>query len=129
MKRKRFKTPSSPATGRYRVEKLEERILFSADLAPFALGGPIEPADHLDRLADAANEDVAERNTITERTELVIIDSGVPELEQLIELLKAERGQDALIHILDSESDGLEPDQQHPCRLCVDRCGARVLSR
>lgn len=92
------------------VEELEPRILFSADLAPFA---PDNVAP--DGLAPASEQRVVDQNheyagiASTPRNELVIVDAGVEGYQTLLADMLAQAGDTRLLNVvvLDAHRDGI----------------------
>ncbi len=88
------------------IEELEPRILFSADLAPFAL----------DSLAPAPEQRVLNTEgefssvAATTRNELIIIDSGVEDYETLLADILDQAGSDRhfSVVVLDANRDGIK---------------------
>ncbi|MDP1929797.1 MAG: DUF4347 domain-containing protein [Thiobacillus sp.] len=88
------------------IEELEPRILYSADLAPFALDS-LAPAPE-QRIVNVDGEFASV--TAATRNELVIVDSGVQDYEALLADILDQAGNDRhfSVVILDSNRDGIE---------------------
>ncbi len=116
--------PHSPRGFDGQLEELEPRILFSADLfgllpgdasaasdsAPTAQVAllPATPADQ-QSTQDAAQLGQASMAASAARVELVFVDAGVPDGEQLVAFLQAQNdtGRTLEIHWIDAHEDGI----------------------
>ncbi|MDP1863954.1 MAG: DUF4347 domain-containing protein [Thiobacillus sp.] len=88
------------------IEELEPRLLYSADLAPFALDSLSPAPEHRVIQSDGEFSSVA----ATIRNELVIIDSGVQDYETLLADILGQAGSDRhfSVVVLDANRDGIE---------------------
>ena len=88
------------------IEELEPRILYSADLAPFALDS-LAPAPE-QRVVNADGEFASV--TATTRNELVIVDSGVQDYETLLADMLDQAGSDRhfSVVVLEADRDGIQ---------------------
>ncbi|MGD9363537.1 MAG: DUF4347 domain-containing protein, partial [Desulfobacterales bacterium] len=98
----------------YLLESLEARLLFSADLAPLPVdagttGAEFESDLEISLQPDSAGVEEAGENT-QERLEVIFVDSGVDDYQQLIEDIESqlEKGRQFDIVNLDSDSDGID---------------------
>ena len=96
----------APVRSRTLVERLEPRILLSADLPLLPPDDPGATAEH-QRVDDAAG--VAVRDVASLRHELVLIDAGVEDRQALLDDLRARSGESTRfdVHLLDAGSDGI----------------------
>ncbi|HEX6361391.1 MAG TPA: DUF4347 domain-containing protein, partial [Albitalea sp.] len=104
---RRWRQP--PEAARPRVEELEPRILYSADLNPLWQGDADAPEAEVRLLEDApdAAEGVGEHEA--RRLEIVFVDPGVPGWEALVaDLRAADPGErDLEVVVLDPAGDGI----------------------
>ena len=98
----------------YLLENLEPRLLFSADLAPLPVDGGTPGAEFESSLEfslqpDSGGMQQADDNT-AERREVIFVDSGVDDYQQLIDDIESqlEKGRQFDIVNLDSDSDGID---------------------
>ena len=97
----------------YLLENLEPRLLFSADLAPMPVDGgtpgvEFESSLEFSLQPDSGGMQEADDNT-AERREVIFVDAGVDDFQQLIDDLESqyEKGRNFSIVSLDSDSDGI----------------------
>lgn len=88
------------------IEELEPRLLFSADLAPFAVEGFQQHTEH--RVLNTTGEFAGTASAV--RQELVIVDSGVEDYQTLLNdiLGQADGNRRIEVIVLDANRDGLE---------------------
>ena len=98
----------------YLLESLEARLLFSADLAPLPVDGGTSGTEFESDLEislqpDGAGVQEAGENT-QERREVIFVDSGVDNYQQLIDDIESqlEKGRQFDIVNLDSDFDGID---------------------
>ncbi|MGV6818578.1 MAG: DUF4347 domain-containing protein [Thiotrichales bacterium] len=106
----RFRRPPPPEQP-LQLEELEPRVLFSADFVPVNIeaGMPAAEIEVVSTPVAVTADTAAERSPDAQRTELLIIDSQVPDYDKLLEaFLAANPGQDFEIHLLDGATKGID---------------------
>jgi hypothetical protein len=88
------------------VEELERRILHSADIAPLALYDPAPQSEAL--LVETAVDPAGFQESQVATRELVFVDPATPDYQKLVDSLKASRGSELDIVLLDAGRDGID---------------------
>ena len=99
---------------RPRIEEIEPRILYSADINPGLLDAAPLPSVAQQRTLDAGgefvNQSAVQAAAQQTRYEIVFVDTATPDYQRLVDDIKSQSGSDRRIDVflLDAQRDGIE---------------------